>query len=239
MRDQTRRKIVFLLVLTPFLFVQTRAKNPEPMKIPPRPPIRAKAPDYYASPDAALIAKIIWVPADLGYFESRIQILSKYGKVLRAVDLTSPGGEHGGVVAHAEWSPDSQFFVATYSSSGGHSPWHEPALCYRRSVKKFYSLDDYMGDVASPGFLFTEPDIMTIGVCETGARWDRQYVWLSKDAQFEKGFPKKVPGRPGQDIWFPSGDTLSANGCNLSTPTRQIYLSLQPTTWKALTTGSL
>ena len=95
-----------------------RAKNPEPMKIPPRPPTRVKAPDYYPSDDGKLIAKVIWVPAraDPGYFESRIQILSQYGKVLRAVDLTSEDGEHGGVVDHAEWSPNSQFFVATYSS---------------------------------------------------------------------------------------------------------------------------
>ena len=203
MSNQTRRKIVFLLALIPFLSVEMRAKNPEPMKIPPRPPIRVKAPDYYPSNDGQLIAKVIWVPAraDPGYFESRIQILSQYGKVLRAVDLTSEDGEHGGVVDHAEWTPNSQFFVATYSSSGGHSPWHEPALCYRRSVNKFYSLDDYIGDVASPGFFFTEPDIITIGVVKRERDGTASMSGYPRTLSLKKVF-QKGPVRPGQDIWF-------------------------------------
>jgi hypothetical protein len=202
MRNQTRRRVFFLLGLIPFLSIEMQAKNPEPMTIPPRPPIRVKAPDYYVSNDQ-LIAKIIWIPAraDPGYFESRIQILSKYGRVLRAVDLTSEDGEHGGVVDHAEWSPDSQFFVATYSSSVGHSPSHEPALCYRRSVNKFYSLDDYIGDVASPGFFFTEPDIITIGVVKRERDRAASMTGYPKTLSLRKVF-QKGPGHPGQDIWF-------------------------------------
>src|SRR5215831_4993244 len=124
-----RRKAVFLLALTPFLFGQMRAKNPEMPKVAiPRASVpemgtKTPSPSIYVSPDHALIAKIIWVPnADHDVFESRVQILSKSGQVLRVKDLTSPDHNHGEVVNYAAWSPDSQFFVATHNSSGGHQP---------------------------------------------------------------------------------------------------------------------
>jgi len=179
MSNRTRRKVVFLLALalTPFLFVQTRAKNPEmpklaiPFASAPEMGTKAPSPSIYLSPDHALIAKIIWVPdADHEIFESRVRILSKSDKVLCVKDLTSSDHNHGGVVNYAAWSPDSQFFVATYNSSGGHQPYAWDALCYRRGVNKFSELGDYIGQGGfSDGvFFFQAPDIITIYVLKWG-----------------------------------------------------------------------
>jgi hypothetical protein len=104
----------------------------------------------HSSPDKSLRAIILPV-GKKGYegTESRIEIRSSSGKTLRWKSFASYDGEHGMGVNHAEWTPNSLFFVFNVGSSGGHQPWHSATYFYSRSENRFYSLDDYIGPVTS------------------------------------------------------------------------------------------
>src|SRR5262249_23644314 len=54
--------------------------------------------------------------------ESRVVIRASNSDTLTSKDYSSPRGANGYYVVNAKWSPDSQFFVYSMSSSGGHSP---------------------------------------------------------------------------------------------------------------------
>src|SRR5215813_11175538 len=104
----------------------------------------------HSAPDKSLRAIILPV-GKKGYegTESRIEIRSSSGKTLRWKSFASYDGEHGMGVNHAEWTPNSLFFVFNVDSSGGHQPWHCATYFYSRSENRFYSLDDYIGSVTS------------------------------------------------------------------------------------------
>ena len=81
------------------------------------------APKIYASPDHALHAVVL--PVDVSLYatpdmESRVVIRNTKGDTLTSKDYSSPRGANGYYVVNARWSPDSQFFVFSMSSSGGH-----------------------------------------------------------------------------------------------------------------------
>jgi len=87
------------------------------------------SPQVYVSPDATLSALEFPVDANLHAtpdMESRIVIQTSDGKLLTSKDYSSQSGADGYYVVSAKWSPDSQFFVYSMSSSGGHSPWSFP-----------------------------------------------------------------------------------------------------------------
>jgi hypothetical protein len=104
----------------------------------------------YDSPDKRLQVIVVAV-GKKGYrnSESRVEIRTSDGRVLRHRSFSSPDGEHGEGVGRAEWSADGQFFVFNTSSSGGHQPWHIPTYFYNRKRNRFFSLDDYIGQVTS------------------------------------------------------------------------------------------
>jgi hypothetical protein len=104
----------------------------------------------HSSPDKSLRAIILPV-GKKGYegTESRIEIRSASGKTLRWKSFASYDGEHGMGVNHAEWTPNSLFFVFNVDSSGGHQPWCHATYFYSRSENRFYSLDNYIGPVTS------------------------------------------------------------------------------------------
>jgi len=82
-------------------------------------------PRIYPSPDGALRALVF--PVDVSLYatpdmESRVVIRTSKGDTLTSKDYSSPRGTNGYYVFDAKWSPDSQFFVYSTSSSGGHSP---------------------------------------------------------------------------------------------------------------------
>jgi hypothetical protein len=86
------------------------------------------------------------------------------GVVLATKDFKSPDGEHGRNVQKAEWSPDSQFFVFSTASSGGHSPWHWQTYFYDRRRKIFKEVDDFTGPVVKRNFKLTAPDWIEVQV---------------------------------------------------------------------------
>jgi hypothetical protein len=104
----------------------------------------------HSSPDKSLRAIILPVgKKGREGAESRIEIRSASGRMLRWKSFASYDGEHGWGVDHAEWTANSLFFVFNVDSSGGHQPWHLATYFYSRSENRFYSLDDYIGPVTS------------------------------------------------------------------------------------------
>lgn len=123
---------------------------------------RTVTPQIYASPDAALSAQIF--PADANLhdtpdMESRVVIQTRAGKLLTSKDYSSPGGANGYYVINAKWSPDSQFFVYSMSSSGGHSPWSFPMWVYGRQKNMIADFSAMIGNnpTVSADFTVTGP----------------------------------------------------------------------------------
>jgi len=81
--------------------------------------------------------------------ESRVDVRSASGMLLRRKDLTSRDQRHGEHVDHVEWTAGGRFFVFTTSSSGGHQPWHVATYFYSVGRNQFYSVDVIVGAIIS------------------------------------------------------------------------------------------
>jgi hypothetical protein len=113
----------------------------------------------YIAPDGSLRASVIPLHiVDGDFSEHAVEIHDSAGKLLRRADYDSPDHEHGRDIMHAAWSPDSQFFVFSTTSSGGHSAWHFSTYVYVRSRNAVFYLDDLVGGpLVEPYFSFTSP----------------------------------------------------------------------------------
>jgi hypothetical protein len=125
------------------------------------------APQVYASPDGELSASV--VPAGVSLYatpdiESRVVIRSAKGDTLTSKDYSSPRGTNGYYVDRAKWSPDSQFFVFSMVSSGGHSPWSFPTWVYSRRKNLIARLSDMIDGrpLLSGEFLISAPHTLTV-----------------------------------------------------------------------------
>ena len=98
----------------------------------------------FASPHNGIRAFIVSVGP-----ESRVDVRSSSGALLRRRDFTSPDQSHGETVAHAQWSANGRFFVFTTGSSGGHQPWHVATYFYSVGRNRFYSVDSIVGAILS------------------------------------------------------------------------------------------
>jgi hypothetical protein len=115
----------------------------------------------YLSPDKTLKAVVIPVgKVEFEKRENRVEIRDSEGKILLTKSFASDDGEHGYIVSHAAWTPDSQFFVFSVYSSGGHQPWSSPTYFYCRSDRQLRLLDDYLGPVTDPNFELSAPDVI-------------------------------------------------------------------------------
>ena len=119
-------------------------------------------PQVHASPDGAVRAIVYPAGLDLNAspdIESRVVIRGNDVKLLNSRDYASPRGTNGYYVEKAKWSSDSQFFVFSMSSSGGHSPWQFPTWVYSRQKNAFISFNAMIaGDpTLSADFEFTGP----------------------------------------------------------------------------------
>jgi hypothetical protein len=113
----------------------------------PRPPssCREVNPTLYQSPDGNLTAVVL--PADPSLqatpdMESRVEIRARDGRKLASRDYASPKGANGYYVEQAQWTRDSQFFVFSLVSSGGHTPWQLPIEIFSRERKAFFKFSD-------------------------------------------------------------------------------------------------
>lgn len=117
----------------------------------------------YKSPDGALVAIVKSTNLPDAANESEVRVQDTSGKILLSRDYRSKDGQHGYSVAKVQWTPDSQFFVYSLVSSGGHSPWHSPIEYFSRKSGKFASLDDALGNaVTNPQFSVSAPDNVTV-----------------------------------------------------------------------------
>ncbi len=102
-------------------------------------------PEIYPSPDGALRALVLAADISLDAtpdMESRVVVRTSKGGTLTSKDHSSPRGANGYYVVNAKWSPDSQFFVYSLSSSGGHSPWSFPMMVYSRKENVIAGFSD-------------------------------------------------------------------------------------------------
>jgi len=119
--------------------------------------------EKFPSPDGTIIAFVRSTKAPEATKESRIELRSQDGRVLASRNYASKDGEHGHGVTKAAWTPDSQFFVYSLESSGGHQAWHTPVQFFSRSKNRIVSLDDTLEDaVTNPQVLVSAPDSVTV-----------------------------------------------------------------------------
>jgi hypothetical protein len=153
---------------------------------------RLVVPRVFVSPDKALRATVL--PVDVSLYaspdmESRIVIRSRAGDTLTSQDYSSPRGTNGYYVDHAKWSPDSQFFVYSMISSGGHSPWSFPIMVYSRKQKRIAKFSDMIGGAPtlSGEFSFSGPHTLDATTWkQTGALDDKVPVSVNLEEAFEK-----------------------------------------------------
>jgi hypothetical protein len=119
----------------------------------------------FTGSEAAGLCVLRWKHPSPPFNESRIEIHDMNGAVLATKDFKSADGEHGRNVQKAEWSPNSQFFVFSTASSGGHSPWHWQTYFYDRKRKtapkcsnnKFSDPSDTFSPVGWGNFILKSP----------------------------------------------------------------------------------
>jgi hypothetical protein len=125
--------------------------------------------ERFPSPDGAITALVRSTKAPYATKESRIELRLQDGRVLASRNYASKDGEHGQGVTKAAWTPDSQFFVYSLESSGGHQAWHTPVQFFTRGKNTIVSLDDALNDaVTKAQFLVSAPDSVTVQLRSSG-----------------------------------------------------------------------
>ena len=116
----------------------------------------------YDSPTKTIHALIVSVGTK-GYeaYESRVDIRSSSGALLRSKSFASRDHNHGEGVGHAEWTAEGRFFVFNTNSSGGHQPWHVTTYVYSVRSNRFYSVDSFAGPITSDFILRGETLVTT------------------------------------------------------------------------------
>jgi hypothetical protein len=149
-------------------------------------------PELLVSPDKATHAAVY--PTDISLYatpdmESRIVFRSSDGATLTSQDYSSPRGANGYYVFQGQWSPDSQYFVFSMSSSGGHSPWSFPIKVYAVKKNLIANFSDMIGGnpTVSGQFQFSGPHtVMASTWKKPGAIEDSVPVSVDLEAAFEK-----------------------------------------------------
>ncbi len=150
------------------------------------------APELFVSPDKATHALVY--PADVSLYatpdmESRLVFRSSDGTTLTSQDYSSPRGTNGYYVFHGQWSPDSQYFVFSLSSSGGHSPWSFPTKVYAVKKNLIANFSEMIGGnpTVSGQFQFSGPHTLVASTWKKpGATEDAVPVSVDLEAAFEK-----------------------------------------------------
>jgi hypothetical protein len=153
---------------------------------------RNVAPQVFPSPDKALRALVL--PVDVSLYatpdmESRVVIRAANGDTLTSKDYSSPRGTNGYYVYSAKWSPDSQFFVFSMMSSGGHSPWSYPTMVYSRQKNRIAKFSDMIDGrpTVSGDFSFSGPHTLVASTWkQPGALDDKVAVTVDLEQAFEK-----------------------------------------------------
>lgn len=152
-------------------------------------------PMIYASPDGALRALVLAVDVSLYAtpdMESRIVIRTSKGDTVTSKDYSSSRGTNGYYVVKAKWSPDSQFFVYSMASSGGHSPWSFPMMVYSRQKNRIAGVSDMIEGkpTLSADFRFSGPHSLVASTWKQQGSLDDK---VSVTIDLEDAFAKLAP----------------------------------------------
>ena len=150
------------------------------------------ASQIFISPDKKTHASVL--PADVSLYatpdlESRVVIRSSAGDTLTSQDYSSPRGTNGYYVFSAQWSPDSQFFVFSLVSSGGHSPWSFPIKVNDLEKNLFADVSEMIGGspTVSGIFRFSGPHILVASTWKQPGDMDHKVpVSVDLEAAFAK-----------------------------------------------------
>jgi hypothetical protein len=149
-------------------------------------------PRTFTSPDKKTIASVLAVDKSLNAtpdMESNVVLRSSAGATLSAKDYSSPDGANGYYVLNAKWSPDSQFFVFSMMSSGGHSPWSFPIWVYSATKKRFASFSDMINGspTISGTFMIAKPHTLNASTWKApGDLTDKVPVSVDLETAFDK-----------------------------------------------------
>jgi hypothetical protein len=132
--------------------------------------VHAQAPHQYTSPDGKTVA-IVNPVAGTKTNESEVRIHDVAGVFSTSRlnhSFASADGEHGLVIIGSAWSPDSDYFVLTGESSGGHQPWHSPMFVYSRRTNALHELDTCVSGIAlvAPDFEVSSPHFIRVTVAD-------------------------------------------------------------------------
>jgi hypothetical protein len=99
----------------------------------------------YLAPNGSVRVSVVPAGKETGRadYESRIVFRAADNNLLCTLDFSSEDAEHGYGLVKAEWTPDSQYFVFSLASSGGHQAWHASTEFYSQRDGTVRSLDDY------------------------------------------------------------------------------------------------
>ena len=148
----------------------------------------------YTAPDGGVRVVIVPVSKETGRseYESRIEFKSRDAKIACALDYSSEDNEHGFGIVKAEWTPDSQYFVFSLTSSGGHQPWHAPTQFLSRQDGTVRSLDDYF---AAAGISKTDFRLIAPNTVETEV-WEDKSVPVSVKLAVLPPLPSRRKSKP-------------------------------------------
>jgi len=124
--------------------------------------------------------------------ESRVVIRTSNSDTLISKDYSSPRGANGYYVVNAKWSPDSQFFIYSMSSSGGHSPWSFPMMVYSRQKNRIAGFSDMIdgGPTVSADFQFAGPHTLIASTWKQPGSLDDK---IAVTVDLEEAFAKLPP----------------------------------------------
>ena len=125
--------------------------------------------------------------------ETLVEFRTAAGRVLLRRDERSSDGQHGQGIVHSGWTADSQWFVASTESSGGHQPWARPLWAYSRARNQVFELDRF-GVVAVDAFRLAPPDTVRVPtVCPPGEQ--RRPVTFRLAELLSGSLPNPCPAR--------------------------------------------
>ena len=137
------RLLVLILALTSFAIARNRRE--------------------FVSPDKMTRAIVYNFSENGRILESRVRVRNSKGALLFDKSFVSKDHRHGMGVVQAEWTANSQFFVFSMSSSGGHQPWHAFTFVFSVSTIELISIDKIVEPVTSPFKLFPPDSLEAIG----------------------------------------------------------------------------
>jgi hypothetical protein len=199
---KTRRYVILALLFTAMLCGAQKSINSPQI-------------ENFISPDGTMTAVVRSTKAPEASKESRIEVRSKQGRTLASRSYMSEDGEHGQGVIKAAWTPDSQFFVYSLESSGGHQAWHTRLHFFSHNRNEIVSLDDALKDaVINPQFVVSAPASIKVELQSNQTKTVSLYDITRRLHRSVKGLPRyatDIPQPIPEQIRLPDAPKTARN----------------------------